>query len=116
MFVSEVTGKTYTEREFQDDHEQLVMAIKKNEHDGLLKSFQEYWKERCDNNNYLPLFNVYKILADFAIVEFNRADWYFYQEKMNYHLFFSKDKTVSINDLVDFYLISINLMTMRYEL
>ena len=101
-------------RIFVDDGWYLAEAIKQREENTLLDRFQAYWKERCDNEDFLSLSHVLSILMQFAIDNFKREDWYEHKEYFRFHRVIENNKDVPILELINAYLVAIELMRMHY--
>lgn len=95
-----------------EDDEELVLAIKQGEND-LLTNFQEYWKERCGNPEYLLKGDVYITLSNFAVKNFLKSDWYGYQERIKSKLFWKEN--IDCDVMNEFLLQTILGMQMYYD-
>jgi uncharacterized protein YqcC (DUF446 family) len=102
-------------RIFVEDGWNLAHAIKQREENSLLDRFQMYWKERCDNENFLSIPHVLSILMQFAIDNFKREDWFQYKEYFRLHRLVENNETIKVIELINAYLVSIDLMKMYYE-
>lgn len=102
-------------REFKDDdHCNLVLAIKANTDDTLYDRFQKFWMKRCANGRYLTDFDSWWILSRYAREMFDRADQYQVEECIRRT--FQNGKSISPRDMTEIYLTAIDLMTMRYDI
>jgi hypothetical protein len=102
-------------RLFVDDGWDLVHAIKQREENSLLDRFQMYWKERCDNETFLSMNHVLSILMEFAINNFKREDWFQHKEYFRFHRIIEDNETISVLELINAYLVAIDLMQMYYD-
>jgi hypothetical protein len=102
-------------RLFVDDGWYLAEAIKQREENALLGRFQAYWKERCGNENDLPLPLVLSILMQFAMDNFKREDWFEHKEYFRFHSVVEDKETVKLSELINAYLVAIELMQMYYD-
>lgn len=103
------------ERKFLDDGRDLVIAIKQREEILLIDRFQKYWKERCNNEQFLLQTEVLSVLMYFAKDNFTSSDWYKFNEYFRLHNIFKNGKKVSLDSLIDGYLVAIDLMLMVYD-
>jgi hypothetical protein len=84
---------------FTDDEMETVMAIKRG--GGCNESFQEYWKERCANEECLSPQETFSILSYLAASKFMRADWHYIREKIEktFHPWFGKKESITLEDI-----------------
>jgi len=102
-------------RVFVDDGWELACAIKEYEDKSLIDVFQEYWKNRCDNTDYLSLPHVLSILMDFAKDNFQSSDWFQFKEYFRFHDIIKGKKDIPLSELINAYLVAIQLMQMCYD-
>lgn len=98
---------------FISDGWELVIAIKQREEENLVDRFQEYWKIRCENKDFIPLSDVLRLISSFAAENFQRTDWIVFNENMRRH--YGWNESMSISDLIKIYLVTVELMKMYYE-
>lgn len=112
-----MTEKQYRDRDLTPDQYNMVIAIKQGKY-GVLGNFQEFWKERCNNTEYLKAERIYTILSQFALEVFDRADWAFYLRELPkyYEKVYNPSQQLSIVEINDLFLRTIHLMQMRYEI
>jgi len=102
-------------RIFVNDGWELADAIKNRKESTLIDRFQEYWKERCYNENYISNYYVLCVLMQFAADNFKKEDWIEYKEHFRFHNLFSNETcTINITEMINAYLSVINLMQMFY--
>lgn len=112
------------DRIFIDDGYDIAIAVKRGKNT-MMENFQEYWKNRCGNPGYLNDGEVFEVLANFAVENFDREDWYklfkgylpswFWSNHIKNHEnkgFTDSIPRSMINELI---LTVIWLMKMRYE-
>ena len=73
-------------RELTEDQENLIIAVKQGDNT-LLINFQEFWKVRCNNSEYLLCGDTYSVLSRIATDVFTKGDWYSYFHKIEMLLF-----------------------------
>jgi hypothetical protein len=111
-----MSEKFNTQRNLTKDQMEMVIAIKQGEGDTLLERFQIYWKKRCSNNEFLPINHVYSILKDFAMQKFTHCEYFhFYDHFRIRFLFPNSDQKEFFEEMVDGFLIAIQLMQMNYS-
>jgi len=104
------------DREFKNKSDyNLVMSIKENAWENTLTSFQEYWKARCMNQEYLTFSQMYSIFYQFAIDNFNRGDWYQFFREFGNTIVRPDFGTELFERSVNVFIMCIDTMTMRYD-
>ena len=102
-------------RTFTEDWSNMVSAIKSREEYYLIDRFQEYWKERCDNQMFLSYSHVLSLLMDFAKDNFLRSDWYQYNEYFRFWRVVENNETIPVLSIINAYLTAILLMRMVFD-
>jgi hypothetical protein len=102
-------------RIFVEDGWNLAHAIKQREENSLLDRFQCYWLERCGNDDFLSQSHVLSILMDFAMDNFERAEWYEYKQYFRLHNLIKDNGSITVLEMINAYLVAIELMQMYFE-
>jgi hypothetical protein len=105
-------GLLKMERQLNKDQYDMVIAIKQGKANSLMENFQIYWKEICNNNEYLTTGQTYGVLSNFAIEVFDKADWRFMNDKIMDH--FMTHEALTKIDLNELILRAINMLRMKY--
>jgi hypothetical protein len=88
------------ERQLTADQRELAMVIKQTELDRMT-AFQEYWKKRCGNPDFLTPIETYNVLMQYAMDVFDKEDFCNIKDSMRFHLIYNKSLTIdNINKMI----------------
>jgi hypothetical protein len=103
-------------RKMDQDHWDTIIAIKHN-------NFNEFWRERCDNDYDLSVAQKYGVLSNLALETFDRSDWRQLKECMDRSLDFKftpngleikREKILTLQEILDSYISTFTCMRMVY--
>jgi len=101
-------------RDLDEDELKLVLAVKQREEETLRERFQVFWQERCGNLGFLPEYELYRILSNFALNKFERAERSYILEEIKRLTFWDTCKSFRLEEINDLILSAIFSMRL-YE-